>query len=121
MQQLTTPSKQRTRTSREAAQEQEHQQREPPSNSSKVSLSPFVSTHRSLSPFCATRTAIMAAAMRTAKLVLLLVFLIQIVNMLAVSARPFKGEGWLGEGIEMVVDMLGDKKSTSNPPSHCCN
>ena len=59
------------------------------------------------------------AAMGMAKVVLLLVFLIQIINVLTVSARPFKGEGaW----IEMVVDMFGDKKqSRSNPPSHCCN
>ncbi|CAD6261214.1 unnamed protein product [Miscanthus lutarioriparius] len=57
--------------------------------------------------------------MGMAKVVLLLVFLIQIINVLTVSARPFKGEGaW----IEMVVDMFGDKKqSRSNPPSHCCN
>ncbi|PAN37490.1 hypothetical protein PAHAL_7G111400 [Panicum hallii] len=59
--------------------------------------------------------------MRTARLALLLVLLIQIVNMVAVSARPFRGEGWLDGGIQMVVDMLGDNKSRSNPPSHCCN
>lgn len=60
----------------------------------------------------------MAALMGMVKVVLLLVFLIQIINVLTVSARPFKGEG----SIEMVVDMFGDKKqSGSNPPSHCCN
>lgn len=55
--------------------------------------------------------------MGMAKVVLLLIFLIQIINVLTVSARPFKGEG----AIEMVVNMFGDKKSGSNPPSHCCN
>ncbi|RCV33149.1 hypothetical protein SETIT_7G059200v2 [Setaria italica] len=63
----------------------------------------------------------MAAAMTMAKVALLLVLLIQIVNVLTVTARPFKGEGLLDDGIQMVVDMLGDKKSGSNPPSHCCN
>ena len=58
------------------------------------------------------------APLGMAKVVLLLVFLIQIINVLTVSARPFKGEG----AIKMVVDMFGDKKqSGSNPPSHCCN
>ncbi|CAL5017557.1 unnamed protein product [Urochloa decumbens] len=51
---------------------------------------------------------------------LLLVLLIQILNVFTASARPFKGEGWLDDGIQMVVDMLGDNKSGSNPPSHCC-
>ncbi|CAN6248189.1 unnamed protein product [Urochloa humidicola] len=73
-----------------------------------------------LSPFCATRTSMAAAAMRMARLVLLLVLLIQILNVFSASARPFKGEGWLDDGIKMVVDMLGDNKSGSNPPSHCC-
>ncbi|KAL6650551.1 hypothetical protein ACP70R_009476 [Stipagrostis hirtigluma subsp. patula] len=64
----------------------------------------------------------MAAAMRMAKVVLMLVFLVQILNAVVVSARPFKGERWLEDGIEMVVDILGDlKQSGSNPPSHCCN
>ncbi|TKW03787.1 hypothetical protein SEVIR_7G066300v4 [Setaria viridis] len=63
----------------------------------------------------------MAAAMSMAKVALLLVLLIQIVNVLTVTARPFKGAGLLDDGIQMVVDMLGDKKSGSNPPSHCCN
>jgi hypothetical protein len=63
-----------------------------------------------------------AAAMRMARLVLLLVLLIQIANVLTASAaRPFRGEGGLlDDGIQMVVDMLGDKKSGSNPPTHCC-
>jgi hypothetical protein len=39
----------------------------------------------------------------------------------ASAARPFRGEGGLlDDGIQMVVDMLGDKKSGSNPPTHCC-
>ena len=61
---------------------------------------------------------IMAATVGMAKVLLLLVFLIQIINVLTLHARPLKGQG----GIEMVVDMFGDKKqSGSNPPSHCCN
>ncbi|KAJ1270483.1 hypothetical protein BS78_06G055200 [Paspalum vaginatum] len=64
------------------------------------------------------------AVMRMAKVVLLLVVLIQVVNVLGVSAaRPafLRGERWLDDGIQMVVGMLGDNKSGTNPPSHCCN
>jgi hypothetical protein len=63
---------------------------------------------------------IMAATVGMAKVLLLLVFLIQIINVLTISAaaRPLKA----GAGIEMVVDMFGDKKqSGSNGSSHCCN
>lgn len=67
-------------------------------------------------PVCTTTTLMVAMGM--AKVLLLLVFLIQIINVLTVSARPFKGEG----AIEMVVDMFGDKKQSSpNPSSGCCN
>ncbi|KAL6851422.1 hypothetical protein ACP4OV_020355 [Aristida adscensionis] len=63
-----------------------------------------------------------AAAMRMVKAVLVVVLLVQILNVLAAdAARPFKGEGWLEDGIGMVVDILGDLKQGSNPPSHCCN
>jgi hypothetical protein len=63
-------------------------------------------------------TTTLMAALRMAQVLLLLVFLIQIINVLTLHARPLKGQG----GIEMVVDMFGDKKqSGSNPPSHCCN
>ena len=62
--------------------------------------------------------------MGMAKVLLLLVLFIQIINVLTISAsaRPFKAEAGTTT-IQMVVDMLfGDKKqSNSNHSSHCCN
>jgi hypothetical protein len=102
-------------------QQEEEEFRNKPERPALVSVE-LGNTEISFFCVCATTaTAAMAAAMRTARLALLLVLLIQIVNMAAVSARPFRGEGWLDGGIQMVVDMLGDNKSGSNPPSHCCN
>ncbi|KQJ82131.1 hypothetical protein BRADI_5g06485v3 [Brachypodium distachyon] len=61
-----------------------------------------------------------ATAMTMIRMVLLSVFLVQILNVMAVSARTLKGDGWLEDGIGMVMEMLGDLKSGSNPPTHCC-
>ncbi|AQK43089.1 hypothetical protein ZEAMMB73_Zm00001d025145 [Zea mays] len=65
------------------------------------------------------------AAMGMAKVLLLLVLFVQIINVLTVSAsaRPFKAEAEAGTTtIQMVVDMFGDKKqSGSNSHTHCCN
>ncbi|TVU03190.1 hypothetical protein EJB05_51292, partial [Eragrostis curvula] len=60
------------------------------------------------------------AATAMVRMVLVLVFLVQILNMVSVSARTMKGDGWLEGGIEMVVDLLGDLKSGPSPPTHCC-
>jgi Na+-transporting methylmalonyl-CoA/oxaloacetate decarboxylase gamma subunit len=62
--------------------------------------------------------------MGMAKVLLLLVLFVQIINVLTVSAaaRPFKAEAEAGTTIQMVVDMFGDKKqSGSNSHTHCCN
>ncbi|KAF6997618.1 hypothetical protein CFC21_013826 [Triticum aestivum] len=56
------------------------------------------------------------------KTLLLVVFLVHMFNVIApVSARALKGDAsWLKDGIGMVVEMLGDLKSGSSPPTHCC-
>uniref|UniRef100_A0A0E0KPC5 Uncharacterized protein n=1 Tax=Oryza punctata TaxID=4537 RepID=A0A0E0KPC5_ORYPU len=51
-----------------------------------------------------------ASAMAMARTVVLVLFLLQIFSAMAVSARTLKGEGWLEDGIGMVVDMLGELK-----------
>uniref|UniRef100_J3LWZ0 Uncharacterized protein n=1 Tax=Oryza brachyantha TaxID=4533 RepID=J3LWZ0_ORYBR len=61
-----------------------------------------------------------AAAAVMARTVVLVLLLVQMMSSMAVSARTMKGEGWLEDGIGMVVDMLGNLKSGSNPPTHCC-
>ena len=61
------------------------------------------------------------AATAVIRMVLLVVFLVQMLNVMAVSARPLKGDGsWLENGVETVVEMLGGLKSRSNPRTHCC-
>jgi hypothetical protein len=65
----------------------------------------------------------MAATMATAmRMVLLVVFLVQMLNVMAASARPLKGDGgWLESGVgSVVVEMLAGLKSKGNPPTHCC-
>jgi hypothetical protein len=43
-------------------------------------------------------------------------------NVMAASARPLKGDGgWLESGVgSVVVEMLAGLKSKGNPPTHCC-
>ncbi|KAI5020353.1 hypothetical protein ZWY2020_045241 [Hordeum vulgare] len=74
---------------------------------------------RLLSARGSSATRAMAAWMR---IVLLVVFLVHMFNVVApVSARALKGDAsWLKDGIGMVIDMLGDLKSGSSPPTHCC-
>lgn len=55
-----------------------------------------------------------------ARAVVAVLLLVQILGAMAVSARTMKGEGWLEDGIGMVVDMLGELKSGGNSPTHCC-
>ncbi|BAS88732.1 Os04g0352066 [Oryza sativa Japonica Group] len=61
-----------------------------------------------------------ARAMAMARAVVAVLLLVQILGAMAVSARTMKGEGWLEDGIGMVVDMLGELKSGGNSPTHCC-
>uniref|UniRef100_J3LWY9 Uncharacterized protein n=1 Tax=Oryza brachyantha TaxID=4533 RepID=J3LWY9_ORYBR len=63
----------------------------------------------------------MAAAM--AKVALLLLFLVQIMNVIggAAAARPLQeraGCGWAETAIGMVTELLGGVKSGSNPNTH---
>ena len=63
----------------------------------------------------------MAAVANMAKVVLLLLLVLQISGVLASAARPLAGDGsWLENGIEMVTQMLGAAKSRSNPRTNCC-
>uniref|UniRef100_A0A453BTL9 Uncharacterized protein n=2 Tax=Triticinae TaxID=1648030 RepID=A0A453BTL9_AEGTS len=61
-----------------------------------------------------------ATATTLMRMVLLVVLLVQMLNVMAVSARTLKGGAWLKDGIGMVMEMLGDLKSGSSPPTHCC-
>jgi hypothetical protein len=62
-----------------------------------------------------------AAAANMAKVVLLLLFVMQLYSVLAAAGRPLAGDGqWLENGIGMVTQMLGGVKSRSNPRTHCC-
>ncbi|TKW03786.1 hypothetical protein SEVIR_7G066200v4 [Setaria viridis] len=62
----------------------------------------------------------------TARTVLLLVLLAQVLCVLAAAARPLEGgagttgSGWLGSGIGMVTQLLRGAKSGRNPRTHCC-
>uniref|UniRef100_A0A453BTL3 Uncharacterized protein n=2 Tax=Triticinae TaxID=1648030 RepID=A0A453BTL3_AEGTS len=65
----------------------------------------------------------MAATANMAKVVLLLLLVIQISSVLAAAARPFVGDDgqWLQNGIGMVTQMLGGvKQSGSSGRTHCC-
>ncbi|KAF7008882.1 hypothetical protein CFC21_023533 [Triticum aestivum] len=61
-----------------------------------------------------------ATATTLMRMVLLVVLLVQMLNVMTVSARTLKGDAWLKDGIGMVMEMLGDLKSGSSPPTHCC-
>jgi hypothetical protein len=62
-----------------------------------------------------------ATATATMRMVLLVVFLVQMLNVIAVSARTLRGDGgWLESGVGTVVEMLAGLKSGGNPPTHCC-
>ncbi|KAF8765946.1 hypothetical protein HU200_007983 [Digitaria exilis] len=60
-----------------------------------------------------------------AKAVLLLVLVMQVLGVLAATARPLVAmdgtDGLLEDGIGMVTQIFGAAKSGPNPPSHCCS
>jgi hypothetical protein len=61
------------------------------------------------------------AATATMRMVLLVVFLVQLFSVMAVSARTLKGDGsWLENGVGTVAELLAVLKSGGNPPTHCC-
>jgi hypothetical protein len=56
---------------------------------------------------------------------LLVVFLVQILSVLAAAARPLAGDdgsdgGWLDGGLGVVAEIIRAAKSGPGPPSHCC-
>uniref|UniRef100_A0A0E0LDP7 Uncharacterized protein n=1 Tax=Oryza punctata TaxID=4537 RepID=A0A0E0LDP7_ORYPU len=55
-----------------------------------------------------------------AKAVLLLLFVINVVSVVAVAARPLEVDGWSESGIGMVTEMLRAAKSGSSGRTHCC-
>lgn len=66
-------------------------------------------------------------APKMAKLVLLLLVLVQAMSvLLAAAARPLEvddagtGGSWLESGIGMLTQLLLGAKSGSNPRTHCC-
>uniref|UniRef100_A0A8R7TIQ2 Uncharacterized protein n=1 Tax=Triticum urartu TaxID=4572 RepID=A0A8R7TIQ2_TRIUA len=61
-----------------------------------------------------------ATAAALMRMVLLVVLLVQMLSVMAVSARTLTGDAWLTDGIGMVMEMFGDLKSGSSPPTHCC-
>ncbi|KAL5214483.1 hypothetical protein ABZP36_003635 [Zizania latifolia] len=68
----------------------------------------------------------MAAAAAAVKVALLLLFLVQIMNVLggAAAARPLQlagdGGGWTESAIGMVTEMLRGGRSQPNPGTQCC-
>lgn len=68
----------------------------------------------------------MATTVKMAKVVLLLVFLVQVMSVLAATARPLEGDAgasssWLESGVGMLTQLLlGAKQSGSNKRTHCC-
>ncbi|OEL34750.1 hypothetical protein BAE44_0004234 [Dichanthelium oligosanthes] len=59
-----------------------------------------------------------------AKVALLVLFLVEILSVLAAAARPLAGDGsggWLDDGLGVVAEILRAAKSGPGPPSHCCN
>lgn len=69
----------------------------------------------------------MATTVKMAKVVLLLVFLVQVMSVLAAAARSLEGDAgtgtgsWLESGVGMLTQLLlGAKSSGSNPRTHCC-
>lgn len=67
----------------------------------------------------------MAMTAKMAKVVLLLVVLVQAMSvLLAAAARPLEADagtgGWLESGIGMLTQLLLGAKSGSNPRTHCC-
>ena len=62
---------------------------------------------------------------RMARAALLVLLLVQILSVLAAAARPLaKGEGssdgWLDDGLGVVLEIFRAAKSGPGPPSHCC-
>lgn len=62
-----------------------------------------------------------------AKKVLVVLFMVQVLSVLAAAARPLaregSGAGWLDDGLsmsEVVLQILRAAKSGHSPPSHCC-
>ncbi|PAN37492.1 hypothetical protein GQ55_7G103700 [Panicum hallii var. hallii] len=55
---------------------------------------------------------------------LLVLFLLQILSVLAAAARPLAGDdgsaGWLDDGLGAVLEIFRAAKSGPGPPSHCC-
>ncbi|KAL5215480.1 hypothetical protein ABZP36_006881 [Zizania latifolia] len=70
--------------------------------------------------------AIAATMAAAAKVAMLLLFLVQIMNVLggAAAARPLQlaGDGgrWMESAIGMVTEMLRGATSQPNPSTHCC-
>ncbi|ONM18682.1 hypothetical protein ZEAMMB73_Zm00001d004250 [Zea mays] len=67
----------------------------------------------------------MATTMKTAKVVLLVIFLVQVLSVLAAAARPLAEgdagtDSWLESGVGMLTQLLLGAKSGSNPRTHCC-
>lgn len=60
------------------------------------------------------------------KAVLQLVFLVQVLSVLAATARPLEGDvgtgtgSWLESSVGMLTQLLVGSKSGSNPRTHCC-
>lgn len=55
------------------------------------------------------------------KVLLLLLFVVQILNGFAAAARPLEGAaGRTGNGNGMVTELLRAAKSGPNPPTFCC-
>ncbi|RCV33147.1 hypothetical protein SETIT_7G059000v2 [Setaria italica] len=60
----------------------------------------------------------------SAKVALLVLFLVQILSVLAAAARPLAGDGaggWLDSGLGVVAEIFRAAKSGPSPPSSCCN
>ena len=69
----------------------------------------------------------MATTVKMAKVVLLLVFSVQVMSVLAAAARPLEGDAgtgtgrWLESAVGMLTQLLlGAKSSGSNSGTHCC-